>query len=144
MVLRPNISMGSNVYVGLAVTSHDAALTCEAVFSGVQTTGTVTGQWQSQDIGIYSNSAESIYVAVGNNTGVSAVVVNDDPAATQIDAWTEWVIPLQAIADQGINLADVDNISIGIGDRTNPQPGGAGKIYIDDIKLYGSRVPAEE
>ena len=42
MVWMPSISMSSNVYIGLAMTSHNAALTCEAKFSGVQTTGTVT------------------------------------------------------------------------------------------------------
>ncbi|MFC1603705.1 LamG-like jellyroll fold domain-containing protein [Planctomycetota bacterium] len=147
MVLRPNISMGTDVYIGLALTSHDAALTCEAVFSGVQTSGTVTGQWQSQDIGITSNSAEMMYVAVGNSTGAPAIVYYDDPAATQIDTWTEWVIPLQAFADQVVNLTDVDNISIGLGDR-NPgapgQPGGSGKMFIDDIRLYQPRESAEE
>ena len=135
MVWRPSISMSSNVYIGLAVTSHDAALTCEAKISGVQTTGTVTGQWQSQDIGIASNSAESMYVVVGNSAGAPAIINYDNPAVTQIDAWTEWVIPTQAFADQGVNLTDVDNISIGIGDRNNPQAGGSGTVYIDDIRL---------
>ena len=139
-----SISMGSNIYIGLAVTSHDTALTCEAKISGVTTTGTVTGQWQSQDIGISSNSGESMYVAVGNRSGAPAVIYNDDPAATQIDAWTEWVISTQALADQGVNLADVDNISVGIGDRSNPQVGGSGTIYIDDIRLYGLRTAAGE
>jgi hypothetical protein len=139
--LRPNVSMGSAVYIGLAVTSHDAALTCEAKFSGVQTTGTVTGQWQSQDIGISSNSAESMYVAVGNSAGAPAIVYHDDPAATQIGTWAEWVIPTQALADQGVNLTDVDNISIGLGDRNNPQPGGSGKMFFDDIRLYPHREP---
>jgi hypothetical protein len=133
--------MGSNVYIGLALTSHDAALTGEAVFSGVQTTGTVTGQWQSQDIGISSNSAESMYVAVGNSTGAPAIVNYDEPAATQIDVWTEWIIPTQAFADQGVNLTDVDNITVGIGDRNNPQPGGSGKMFFDDIRLYPHREP---
>ena len=145
--LRPSVSMGSAVYIGLALTSHDAALTCQAVFSGVETTGTVTGQWQSQDIGISSNSAEAMYVAVGNSTGAPAIVYNDDPAATQIDTWAEWVIDLNQLADQGVNLADVDNISVGLGDR-NPgapgQPGGSGKMLFDDIRLYGPRAVAEE
>ena len=135
LVWRPSISMSSDVYIGLALTSHNAALTGEAKFSGVQTTGTVTGQWQSQDIGISSNSAESMYVAVGNSVGAPAIVKYDDPAATQIDAWTEWNIPTQILADQGVNLTDVDNISIGFGDRNNPQVGGSGTVYIDDIRL---------
>ena len=136
LVLRPSISMGSNIYIGLALTSHDAAVTGEAKFSGVTTTGTVTGQWQSQDIGISSNSAESMYVAVGNSAGAPAIVNYDNPAATQIDTWTEWVIDLNQLADQGVNLADVDNISIGLGDRSNPQPGGSGTMYFDDFRLY--------
>jgi hypothetical protein len=137
--LRPIVSMDSTVYIGLALTSHDVALASQAVFSGVQITGTVAGQWQSQDIGIISNSAESMYVAVGNSAGAPAIVYHDDPAATQIGTWTEWIVPLQAFADQGVNLADVDNVSIGLGNRDNPQPGGSGKMFFDDIRLYGLR-----
>jgi len=137
--------MSSNVYIGLAVTSHNPALTCEVKISGVQTTGTVTGQWQSQDIGIASNSAESMYVAVGNSAGAPAIVNYDGPAATQIDAWTQWIIPMQAFADQGVNLTDVDNISVGVGDRNNLQAGGSGTLYIDDIGLYPESIlPATE
>jgi hypothetical protein len=130
------ISMGANVYIGLAVTSHDAALTCQAVFSNVTTTGSVSGQWAHQDIGITSNAAEPLYVAVSNSTGTPAVVVNDDPAAAQIDTWTEWVIPLQAFADQGITLTNVDRIAIGLGTRGNATiAGGSGKMFFDDIRL---------
>jgi hypothetical protein len=131
------IPMGTNVYIGLALTAHNAALTCQAVFSNVTTTGNVTGQWAHQDIGINSNDAEPLYVAVSNSTGNPAVVVNDDPAAAQVDTWTEWVIPLSAFSDQGINLTNVDSIAIGLGTRGNMTvPGGSGKIFIDDIRLY--------
>ena len=140
LIWRPSISMSSNVYIGLAYTSHNPALAGEAKFSGIQTTGTASVQWQSQDIGISSNSGESMYVAVGNSSGAPAVIYNDDPAATQIDAWTEWLIPTQAFADKGVNLADVDNISIGIGDRNNPQTGGSGTVFIDDIGLQPDSI----
>jgi len=132
-----NIQMGANVYIGLAVTSHDAALTCQAVFTNVTTTGTVSPQWVNQDIGIASNDAEPLYVAVSNSAGSPAVVVNDDPAAATIDTWTEWVIPLQVFADQGITLTNVDRIAIGLGTQGNMTiPGGSGKIFIDDVRLY--------
>ena len=132
-----NITMGANVYIGLAVTSHDAALTCQAVFSNVTTTGNVTGQWVNQDIGIASNDPEPLYVAVSNSTGAPAVVVHDDPAAANINTWTEWIIPLFAFADQGIVLTDVDRIALGLGTRGNTTvPGGSGKMYFDDIRLY--------
>jgi hypothetical protein len=131
-----NIQMSANVYIGLAVTSHDAALTCQAVFTNVTTTGNVSGQWTSQDIGIESNDAEPLYVAVSNSTGTPAVVVHDDPAAVTIDTWTEWVIPLQTLADQGIVLTNVDRIAIGLGTQGNLTiPGGSGKVFIDDIRL---------
>ena len=132
-----NIPMSSTVYIGLALTSHDAALTCQAVFTNVTTTGTVSPQWAHQDIGIASNAAEPLYVAVSNSAGQPAVVVHPDPAAAQITTWTEWVIPLQTLADKGINLKNVDRIAIGLGTRGNmTTPGGSGKMYIDDIRLY--------
>ncbi|MGB2863046.1 MAG: hypothetical protein WBC05_06950, partial [Sedimentisphaerales bacterium] len=131
-----NISMGSNIYIGLVVTSHNAAATCEAKFSNVTITGTAGAQWTNQDIGIASNAAEPLYVAVSNNAGVPAVVVHDDPAAATIDTWTQWIIPLQTFADQGISLTNVDRIAVGMGTRGNMTvPGGSGKMYFDDIRL---------
>jgi hypothetical protein len=139
-----NISMSSIVYVGLAVTAHNAGTTCQAVFSNVTTTGNVSGQWAHQDIGIASNDAEPLYVAVSNSAGNPAIVVHTDPAAAQIDTWTEWVIPLSDFADQGIELADVDRIAIGLGTRGNATvPGGSGKMFFDDIRLYRQREAAE-
>jgi len=131
-----SIQMGSTVYIGLAVTSHDAALTCEAVLSNVTTTGNVSAQWANQDIGIASNAAEPLYVAVSNAAGAPAVVAHEDPAAAQIDDWTEWIVPLQAIADQGITLTNVDKIAIGLGSKGGASAGGTGTMYIDDIRLY--------
>ena len=138
-----NIPMGTNVYVGLALTSHDTALTCQAVFSNVTIIGTVGPQWAHQDIGILSNVAEPLYVAVSNSAGTPAVVVHDDPAAAQVDTWMEWVIPLRTFADQGIVLTDVDRIAIGLGTQGNMTiPGGSGKMFFDDIRLYRSRNTA--
>jgi hypothetical protein len=90
--------------------------------------------------GNVTNAAEPVYVAVSNSTGTPVVVVHNDPAATQIDIWTKWVIPLQSFADQGINLTDVDRIAIGLGTKGNTTvPGGSGKMYFDDIRLYRPR-----
>jgi hypothetical protein len=136
-----NISMGSNVYIGLALTSHNTTSACDAKFSNVTITSTAGGQWANQDIGIVSNDAEPLYVALSNSTGNSAVVVHNDPAATQIDTWTEWVIPLQTFVDQGLTLTNVDRIAIGLGTKGNTTvSGGSGKMLFDDIRLYRTRT----
>lgn len=85
--------------------------------------------------GDYANDAAPIYVAIANITGTPAVLTHDDSAATQIQGWRRWDIPLQEFADKGINLTDVNTITIGIGDKANP-PGGLGKMYFDDIGLH--------
>jgi hypothetical protein len=79
-----------------------------------------------------ANAAETLYVALNG----SAVVTHDNSNAAQIETWTQWTIDLQAFADQGVNLANVNTIAIGLGDRNNPLAGGSGMIYFDDIRLY--------
>jgi len=136
-----NIPMSTTVYIGLALTSHDAARTCQAVFTNVTTTGTVSPQWAHQDIGIASNAAEPLYVAVSNAAGQPAVVVHSNPEAAQVTTWTEWVIPLSALSAQGINLTNVDKLAIGLGTKGNmTTAGGSGKMYFDDIRLYRPRT----
>jgi hypothetical protein len=138
--LPDNITMGTDAYIGLIVVSTNASLTCQAVLSNVTITGTVGPLWANQDIGLTSNAAEPLYVAVSNSAGTSAVVVHDDPAAATIDTWTEWIIPLQAFADQGIVLTNVDRIAIGLGTRGNiTVSGGSGKMFFDDVRLYRQR-----
>jgi hypothetical protein len=84
------------------------------------------------------NAAETLYVALNG----SAVVNHDNPDAAQITAWTEWTIDLQAFADQGVNLANVNTIALGLGNRNNPVAGGSGTMYFDDIRLYLPPEPA--
>ena len=131
------ITMEKNVYIGLAVTAHNTDAVCEATFSNVRMTGDVGAQWANQDIGIASNDAEPLYVAVSNSTGSPAIVAYDDPSGATTDDWTQWVISLQVFADQGINLSDIDKIAIGLGDKSGVvTSGGSGTVYIDDIRLY--------
>jgi len=76
-----------------------------------------------------ANAAETLYVVLNGN----AVVTNDNPDAAQVTTWTEWTIDLQTF---GVNLANVNTIGLGLGDRNNPQAGGSGVMYFDDIRLY--------
>jgi regulation of enolase protein 1 (concanavalin A-like superfamily) len=128
-----DIAMLADVYIGLCLTSHNVDATCTAEFSNVSTSTSVTGNWQSQDIGIESNIPEGLYVVLQDSAGNSVVVKHPDPAATTIGTWTEWNIPLTEFT--GVNLQAITKMSIGVGDRANTQPGSAGDLYIDDIGL---------
>ncbi len=82
--------------------------------------------------GSLGNTAENLYVALNGN----AVVNHDNPDAALATTWTQWNIDLQAFADQGVNLANVTSITLGLGNRSNPVTGGSGMMYFDDIRLY--------
>jgi hypothetical protein len=79
-------------------------------------------------IGDAANAAETMYVVLNGTAGVD----NPDANASQVEEWTEWSIPLQ---DFGTNLTNVNTITIGFGNRTNPTAGGAGSVFFDDIRL---------
>jgi hypothetical protein len=121
------------VYLGLAVTSHNATATTTAVFSNISTTGNVTGSWQVQAIGVAqpANDAAPLYVAVEDSAGKSKVITHPDPAATTLATWQQWRIPLSDLS--GVKLTAVKKLIIGVGDRSNPKADGAGKLFIDDI-----------
>jgi len=96
--------------------------------------------WTIEGVGVLSlwfygapnNAAESMYVALNGST----VVYYDNPDALLIEDWTDWRIDLQAFADQGVNLANVNTITLGLGNKNNPQAGGSGQMWFDDIRLY--------
>ncbi len=116
------------------------------LYSEVEMTLTYPRDWTENGVstltiwfrGSSDNAAETLYVALNG----SAVVNHDNPDAVQIGIWTEWTIDLQAFADQGVNLTNVDKIALGLGDRNNPQAGGSGTMYFDDIRLYAPDLEA--
>jgi len=115
------------------VTNSEATLTLTAPRDWTQAGIAELSVWIR---GASGNAAEPVYVAVSNASGAPAVVANSDPAAATIDAWIEWRIPLQAFADQGINLGNMDKITVGLGSKGGAAVGGTGTMYIDDIRLY--------
>ena len=95
------------------------------------------GDWTAEGVtklslwvrGSAANAAERISIALNG----TAVVYHDDPAATQLSGWNEWVIDLASFS---IDLTNVNSISIGIGTKNVPAPaGGTGTMYFDDIRL---------
>ncbi|KPK37899.1 MAG: hypothetical protein AMJ65_13590 [Phycisphaerae bacterium SG8_4] len=76
-----------------------------------------------------SNAPDRVFVALNG----AAVVYHDDASATQLSGWNEWIIDLSAF---GVDLTNVDSITIGVGTKNAPSPSGdAGTMYFDDIRL---------
>jgi len=106
---------------------------------------THTRDWSAGDVADLSlwlrgnviNAADPLYVSISNSAGAPGVVAHENPSAATVNIWQPWVIPLQAFADQGINLTNVDKIAIGLGSKAGmAAPGGTGTIFLDDIALY--------
>ena len=99
--------------------------------NGVRTLSIWAGADGNWVRGTTSNDDEPMCVVLNG----SAVVYHDNPGATRICKWMEWRIDLQEFVDLGIDLTNVHTIGIGFGDRNNPQPGGRGLMFFDDIRL---------
>jgi hypothetical protein len=80
-----------------------------------------------------TNRAAPLYVAISDSAGKRASVIHPDAAVVSAAKWIEWKIPLASFA--GVNLSRVKTLVIGVGDKADPKAGGAGRIYIDDIRL---------
>jgi len=64
-----------------------------------------------------SNAADRMFVALNS----TATAYHDEPAATRLPGWNEWVIDLAAF---GVDLTDVNSITIGVGTKNAPAPAG--------------------
>lgn len=127
------LEMVDPVLIGLFVTSHAAGERRTYTFDNVSVVGNIGSAVENQDIGIASNSAEPLYVTLEDSTGVAAVVSHPDPAATRINQWWKWKIPLAAFSEAGVNLTAAAKLHIGVGNRASPTLGGSGLVRIDDI-----------
>ncbi|MFH1718260.1 MAG: LamG domain-containing protein [Planctomycetota bacterium] len=137
------VTMSPTVYVGLVVSAHDAEATCEAKFSNAAIFGNVApGPFtESSDVGIGSNSPGPLYVRLEDNAGKAGAVYHEDgPDAVLADDWKLWAIPLEDFQSKGVDVTAITKIAIGVGDKDNPQPGGTGKLLIDDIQVV-RRMP---
>jgi hypothetical protein len=69
------------------------------------------------------------------------VVKHTDVNQMAEEVWHEWNIPLKTFSDAGVNLSNLDCVSIGIGGTLKAGQSLAvkGQIHIDDIRLYPPR-----
>ncbi|MBN2314009.1 MAG: hypothetical protein JXM79_08770 [Sedimentisphaerales bacterium] len=83
------------------------------------------------------NAAEPLYLSVANSAGTPVTLVNEDPDIATKGGWTQWVIPLPDLAAQGLDLTNVNSITVGLGTKgVMATQGGTGTVFFDDIALY--------
>ncbi|MCL5281579.1 MAG: hypothetical protein M1376_16905 [Planctomycetes bacterium] len=80
-----------------------------------------------------ANGKDELYVSLQDSAGKSAVAVHPNPEAAVAAQWIEWKIPL--VSFTGVNVAKIKKVAVGVGDRASPKKGGAGLIYVDDIRV---------
>jgi hypothetical protein len=116
--------------------------------------------WFYGDPGNDANDTEQMYVGVEDSVGLYAELrcgdnENEDMNDIKIADWQPWDMPLRYFSDSNfaavandVNLADIDTLAIGFGERYGSQAGGSGYVWFDDIRLNPSfcdsgRVPLE-
>ncbi len=112
-------------------------------YSEAERLWSTTQNWTADDVntlvvhvrGRGTNAAEPLYVVLEDSSSRSAVAVHPDPAVLTSTKWVEWKIPLSDFGTAGVSLTRIKKLYIGVGSRTNTAPGGAGRIYIDDIRV---------
>ncbi len=137
-----DVPMEADVYIGLALTSHQRYAKARAVFSEIATAGTISGEpFASEDIGVVSNTPAPLYIAVEDGEGNLSQVEHPDPNVALSAEWREWNIALRDFED--VNRNDIHAVTIGFGLQDDPEPGARGLVIFDDIRLYGYRCLPE-
>jgi hypothetical protein len=131
------IEMADPVLIGLFVTSHAAGEKRTYTFDNVDIVGDVSADDASTDIGIANNAPAPIYVALEDSTGAVATITHGNPAATSIESWRQWTIPLDKF--EGVDASSAAKLYIGVGDG---EPGGTGSILIQGINVVKPDVTA--
>ena len=123
-------TMTDPVYVGLAVTSHEAGVDRTYQFDSIAATGAVTGAWKGAVISSsVHNTPQNFFVALQDSSNKSATVNKADIVTA--GEWAEVRIPLADFT--GVNPAKVKRLSVGVGDRNSTVPADSGILFIDDI-----------
>jgi len=88
--------------------------------------------------GTAANGPAPLYVAIQDKNNRTAVATHPDSAVLTATQWVEWRIPLTVFSDAGVSVTAVKKLHIGAGDRKAPKAGGAGSMYLDDIRVTKS------
>ena len=88
--------------------------------------------------GVSDNGPGRLYLSIEDDVGQIAVVNHPNTDAVLDEQWQQWSIPLEGLTAKGVDVAAIRKLHIGIGDEDNPQPGGIGIIYVDNIRVIQS------
>ncbi len=108
----------------------------EREFDGVQ-------DWTADDAdtlvlhvrGKWSNAKAPLCVGVEDSAGHVGTIVHPDPTITTVTQWIEWRIPFSEFTAAGVNMARVEKLVVGVGDKDATEAGGKGLIFVDAILL---------
>ena len=88
--------------------------------------------------GASDNGPGHLYLSIEDDTGQIAVINHPNPDSVLAAEWQRLSIPLADFIAVGIDVTAIRKLNIGVGDLDDPQPGGVGIIYIDDIRVTDS------
>jgi len=83
--------------------------------------------------------AEKVYVMLESNGGAqSGIVYYPDANEFRQGSWEWyrfWAIDLSQFSSQGVDLHNVTQLVIGVGNKASPTAGGSGSLFVDTIRL---------
>jgi hypothetical protein len=79
------------------------------------------------------NAPAPLFADLEDAAGHRTAVRHPDSAPVTTARWVAWQIPLSDFT--GVNLAQVKKLYLRLGDSTQPEPGGTGLLYVDDIRV---------
>lgn len=107
----------------------------------INSMNTLTLCFKAGEIAKAAPTPDPLYIVITDASNHTAVVKHPDTNAVLQSEWQEWKIPLADITAARVNVTKIKKMHIGIGDRNNPRPGGAGVLFIDDIRVI--KAPAK-
>jgi hypothetical protein len=101
--------------------------------------GDATNTWDAKTLG--SINGHRLWVQLKEVGTDVKLVQHTDINQMAEEVWHEWNIPLKTFSDAGVNLSNLDCVSIGIGGtlKVGQSKASNGQIHLDDIRLYPPR-----